>query len=1184
MPFAPVPDFGREIMSGTSTALTPDTKTVYALLVGVATYDPAGKVNNLSGPVNDVELLTTFLKERVGEERLQLLPLVNEVATRGRVIAGFRDHLSKAGPNDVALFYYSGHGSQVMSPPEFVETDRLNETLVLYDSRSSSTSWDLADKELRFLIWELSQRNPHIVVILDCCHSGTATRADGVRRTAGDKRKRPLDTYDVIPEAERQRLAQSMGPAGARRGFAELPVGKHILLAACEDEELAVEQLFQKRNGTCGVFTHYLLEVLEQSQTPTYNDLWRTVHSTVQRRVAGQHPYIEENGGNFLNQPFLGGAVQPVPPVYAVVWDDNEGWVVEAGAVHGFALGAANTPLELAIFPAPLPRDAEGKLDLAAATGHGFVTQVGTGRSRINVVPSDGAALDFLRAYDAILLRRPLIPFTVQLDGDAEEVARLHAMLAAGNEDGRYLNVQAHNPNGGDAYFKLTAHNNRYVARRADELYPLVAAVEEYNDSSAVTALNNVEHMARWMQTAELLNPSSQIPQDAVSLQFYHYDPTNNDAALGSALRPDEMRIYYRRAENGAWIKPTVAIVVRNEGEVPLYLTVLDMTDRYRVAAFPQAAATKVEPGHEILIKTAWSIPDTLLEAGVTEYRDLIKLIASTTPIKPRILEQPNLDVGLQATRSFEPYSDTLTLLLQGVGGFRDADTVAGNSIVADWTTKEGTLTIVHPGERVPLPVAEGSWATIASGAVQVHAHPVLRGRVRTVAEVGALRGLGIPATPPLFRENPEASRPFQFTSARDGTPGLSTLELSELEKPEAVTPGDPLRVTVHQAITPDEVVIAYAYDEALGMFLPVGHSARSHPDQGLPSVEVVIEQLPTSNRFTDSANRDLKSAAKIAFRKLVLRPLRFDYDYPRLGQLQLTDQGQVVTALNNDLPALTEAIGPAERVLLYVHGWTGESAGMATSAFTPDQYQATLPQPLAAGYDIVLIFDYESLHTDIDESARDLKQRLAAVGLGANHGKTLHVVAHSMGGLVSRWFIEREGGDLVIQHLVMLGTPNGGLPWPTMQKWAHHGLTLLLNSVGLTHPAVQFAGWLVGAIEFVDTTVDQMENGSAFFRDLNSFPDPGVQYTCIGGDAGQIPHTVGEQLLRRANLSEAALRAVKAVVFGDIPNDLFISLPSVHAIADQRVPRPRKLRVPSTHMDYFTKAEGIQILQKALD
>ena len=50
------------------------------------------------------------------------------------------------------------------------------------------------------------------------------------------------------------------------------------------------------------------------------------------------------------------------------------------------------------------------------------------------------------------------------------------------------------------------------------------------------------------------------------------------------------------------------------------------------------------------------------------------------------------------------------------------------------------------------------------------------------------------------------------------------------------------------------------------------------------------------------------------------------------------------------------------------------------------------------------------------------LRQRLESVGLGKDHGKTLHIVAHSMGGLVSRWFIEREGGKDIVNHLIHAG------------------------------------------------------------------------------------------------------------------------------------------------------------------
>ena len=66
-----------------------------------------------------------------------ILTLCNEHATREAIIAGFCEHLIKTEAGDVALFCYARRGSQEQLPPEFwhVEPDRLDETLVCYDSR-----------------------------------------------------------------------------------------------------------------------------------------------------------------------------------------------------------------------------------------------------------------------------------------------------------------------------------------------------------------------------------------------------------------------------------------------------------------------------------------------------------------------------------------------------------------------------------------------------------------------------------------------------------------------------------------------------------------------------------------------------------------------------------------------------------------------------------------------------------------------------------------------------------------------------------------------------------------------------------------------------------------------------------------------------------------------------------------
>src|SRR5215210_4693353 len=100
---------------------------VYALLVGIDDY-PA-PVPALRGCCNDVAEMRAFLEGRVGADgaALKSRTLLNAEATRAAVIAGFRDHLRRAGPDDVALFCYSGHGSRELAPEEFwhLEPDHL---------------------------------------------------------------------------------------------------------------------------------------------------------------------------------------------------------------------------------------------------------------------------------------------------------------------------------------------------------------------------------------------------------------------------------------------------------------------------------------------------------------------------------------------------------------------------------------------------------------------------------------------------------------------------------------------------------------------------------------------------------------------------------------------------------------------------------------------------------------------------------------------------------------------------------------------------------------------------------------------------------------------------------------------------------------------------------------------------
>jgi pimeloyl-ACP methyl ester carboxylesterase len=77
-------------------------------------------------------------------------------------------------------------------------------------------------------------------------------------------------------------------------------------------------------------------------------------------------------------------------------------------------------------------------------------------------------------------------------------------------------------------------------------------------------------------------------------------------------------------------------------------------------------------------------------------------------------------------------------------------------------------------------------------------------------------------------------------------------------------------------------------------------------------------------------------------------------------------------------------------------------------------------------GFGRVATMNYGPVVGDVREVARDLAQ--AVEELCAETGyERVHVVGHSLGGLVARYYVQRLGGDERVHTLVTLGTPHQG-------------------------------------------------------------------------------------------------------------------------------------------------------------
>lgn len=69
---------------------------------------------------------------------------------------------------------------------------------------------------------------------------------------------------------------------------------------------------------------------------------------------------------------------------------------------------------------------------------------------------------------------------------------------------------------------------------------------------------------------------------------------------------------------------------------------------------------------------------------------------------------------------------------------------------------------------------------------------------------------------------------------------------------------------------------------------------------------------------------------------------------------------------------------------------------------------------------------NYSPLTTDVRVAAVRLAARVEAIVAETGHDR-IHVVGHSLGGLIARYYVQRLGGDQRVHTLVTLAAPHGG-------------------------------------------------------------------------------------------------------------------------------------------------------------
>jgi len=295
--------------AGFGTGGDPDGR--YALLVGIDDYPGTG--SDLRGPVEDARIMERALVERFGFDPANVVTLNDSDATRANIAQGIVQHLGQAGPDGVAVFFYSGHGTQIgenigltgsLDPEPRGEGD---EAIYIYGQSYESSV--ILDEELGYLIESIDAGRA--LVAVDACFSGEITRASG-----DAPQSKVIDLND--PEvADNVRLPtnfitselKALNLTDMSLGFGDFSQiaavfqnpQRHIAWGGSTEDQ--VSWTSSLGNGA-SVFAYYMGErLMESTSSTTFADVQRAVHDDVVR-------YIEGNGNMTMQNPTMRGPNQ----------------------------------------------------------------------------------------------------------------------------------------------------------------------------------------------------------------------------------------------------------------------------------------------------------------------------------------------------------------------------------------------------------------------------------------------------------------------------------------------------------------------------------------------------------------------------------------------------------------------------------------------------------------------------------------------------------------------------------------------------------------------------------------------------------------------------------------------------------------------------------------------------------
>ncbi|KAK1948748.1 hypothetical protein LY78DRAFT_709778 [Colletotrichum sublineola] len=327
----------------------------YALLVGIDVYCNDGSrkqnggdpvfLNNLSGCFNDVQAIKAFLHQEFQLDRpIILTSSLAAVKGHGTAMPAeppsrwptfhnikreFDAVYHQARSGDFFYFHFSGHGAELQPIHGYANSNLKEPSLLTIDfccGKPAVRGW-----QLNQWLERLSNKNVHVAVTLDSCHSGGAWRRDSnlIRTPIGWTTVLNLPVDEEAVEGEK--IPSSFRGGELEKSWAINP-DRFTVMTACESGERASEWAIDGRN--VGAFTHALLDYLKEKPIAS-SRTYRIIRDQVANRISGQHPRVFSR-----DRLLFLGTEEPFSTIPLVARIEKGIFRLPTGSLHGVQRGS----------------------------------------------------------------------------------------------------------------------------------------------------------------------------------------------------------------------------------------------------------------------------------------------------------------------------------------------------------------------------------------------------------------------------------------------------------------------------------------------------------------------------------------------------------------------------------------------------------------------------------------------------------------------------------------------------------------------------------------------------------------------------------------------------------------------------------------------------------------------------